>query len=671
MKKKIINGILMVALVAATSTSFVSCKDTSEDVKTDLMAQVNAVKANLEPRVEKAEKDIQNLNDSITSHRTELNGLRADVNDLKTRVKNLEDDVDSLEDVTKKLEYRMDTVENRIATIVDALRKMVTSVNVNATKTSLLQNSKLFPGINAQFLGAAYGQAVNPGTFPSTDADDYIAGHGVVLTKNDIKGDVITWKKNAYLPIEESAAGTLYFTINPSNIDATDAESLKLSLVNSQNAASFVELGKVEQDTETELEWGLTRADGDNFQPKLWKSEATIDFAKAETLKKVIDPAKQIDFKAIKDQVRTLFTNVYHSAQDVNRNNYKETTTTATKTLIKDAAGLVATVLQTEFPGLPALALKAEWKDTVGTRSVLSDYSIAATAYKPLSFSFGSELGIQGRQFSLDKIDAVIARIIDKVKAKVNAVGGKVNNIGDINITFGDISGFNKDVYVVLHYTTNVLDNITIQTSAPATGTDITNGAVPAAPGTGNYYTKGAIDMTTEIGNLQTQLQNGIPVAALNEMIAEVKKVITDVNSYADRTKNFEVRVSNYLESLINRVITKISADGLTRVLEPVMLYQGSNGVARVATGATFKAGEYDLIPTTMTYEVLAPVYKKYVAIIGKDGKAREAVIKTNGEKNFKKFTVSLEAGDQAIVYDALDFSGKQIAKKYAINVVK
>ncbi len=28
MKKKIINGIMMVALVAATSTSFVSCKDT-------------------------------------------------------------------------------------------------------------------------------------------------------------------------------------------------------------------------------------------------------------------------------------------------------------------------------------------------------------------------------------------------------------------------------------------------------------------------------------------------------------------------------------------------------------------------------------------------------------------------------------------------------------------
>ena len=146
MKKKIINGILMAAVVAATSTSFVSCKDTSEDVKTDLMAQVNAVKANLEPRVEQAEKDIDALEDSVSTHRTELNGLRADVNDLKTRVGNLEKDVDSLEDVTKKLEYRMDTVENRIATIVDALRKMVTSHKTidRLTDLRIRQNREFF-----------------------------------------------------------------------------------------------------------------------------------------------------------------------------------------------------------------------------------------------------------------------------------------------------------------------------------------------------------------------------------------------------------------------------------------------------------------------------------------------------------------------------------------------
>jgi hypothetical protein len=44
MKKKIINGFLMVALIAATSASFVSCKDNDEDMKYDLL---NALKGDI------------------------------------------------------------------------------------------------------------------------------------------------------------------------------------------------------------------------------------------------------------------------------------------------------------------------------------------------------------------------------------------------------------------------------------------------------------------------------------------------------------------------------------------------------------------------------------------------------------------------------------------------
>lgn len=659
MKKKIINGILMVALVGATSTSFVSCKDTSEDVKTDLMAQVNAVKANLEPRVEKAESDITKLQGDVT-------GLKSDIAGIRDTLNSLEDFRDSVYVVTQRLDKRMNTVENRIAALVKALENMVTSVNVNATSTNMLLNSKLFPGLNVQFLGAAYGQAVNPGSFPSADADDYIANHGVVLTKNDIKAvdGAIDWNANAYLPVEDAAAGTVWFTLNPSNLVATDAERITLSLVNSQNTASFVELGKIEQDKETELEWGLTRAYEDNFQPKLWKAEAKIDFDAAETDKKAIDPTQIIDFKDIADDFRDLVADAYHSAQDANRNNYASTAKAATKELVKNSAAIVAKLLQTDIPNLPALALKAEWNDTVGTRSVLSDYSIAATAYKPLSFGFGAELGIDGRQISLDKIDNLVARVVNKIQGKLANVGGKVSDC------YVDLSGVNTGAFqVYMIFETDGASQID-PTKAIRLANSIPAGAIQYTTTTvlnNNkvYYT--VADMKTEVDALLA----AIPANEINAMVNELNKTIDTADRYAERTKNFEVRVSNFLERYINKVITKISADGLTRVLEPVMLYQGAEGVNRLATGATFKAGEYDLIPTTMTYETIAPAYKKYVAIIGKDGKARYAEIKTNGQKDFKKFTVTLEEDDQAIVYDALDFSGKQIAKKYAINVVK
>lgn len=664
MKKKIINGILMVALVGATSTSFVSCKDTSEDVKTDLLAQVNAVRADLEPRLDQAEADIDKLETRMTNAEGRLDGVEGrmtkaeeNINYLKGRVAGIRDTLttvvndlhafhDSVYEVTQSLDKRMTTVENRITAIVASLRDMVTSVNVNATSTNLLQNSKIFPGINCQFLGAAYGEAKSSFSFPSTDKDDYVADHGVVLTANDIKaldGSISDYK--GYLPVKKEGAGIVYFTINPSNIDAAEAENLKLSLVNSQNEESFVKLGKVEQDTETILEWGLTRADGDDFQPRLWKSEATIDFGQAEDLEKVIDPATQIDFVAIKDQVRTLFSNAYHAAQDVNRNNYAEVAKSETKTLIKDAAQLVSTLLQNEFPSQPALALKAEWKDTIGTRSVLSDYSIAATAYKPLSFAFGAELGLDGRTISLDKIDNLVARVANKIQNKLAAAGAKAAAV------YVDFSGVNtSNFHVYLHYTI-VGGNIT--------GITINNVAAGANE---------EIDFSTELNNLIA----AVPADAINSMVAEALKVIDSANYYTERAQNFEVRVSNYLESYINKVILKISNDGLTRILEPIMLYGDNSGVSRLTTGATIKAGaQVTLIPTTVSYEVIAPVYKKYVAIIGKDGKVRDAVIKTNGELDFKRYNVTIQEGDQAIVYSALDFSGKQIAKKYAINVVK
>lgn len=625
MKKKIINGILMVALVAATSTSFVSCKDTSEDVKTDLMAQVNAVKAKLEPRVEQAEKDIDALEGRMDDAENNIKYLKTSVAGIRDTLDILENDLSAFHDsvwtVTQRLDQRMNVVEYKINTIVEALTKMVTDVNVNATSTNLLQNSKLFPGINAQFLGAAYGLAATPFTFPSTDADDYIAYHGVVLTKNDIKdvkGNITTEasKPNTYLPVEEAAAGTIWFTLNPSNVDVENLENLKL--VDSQGNESFVTINKDEAvlDDETVLTWGITRAES---PVKLWKAEAKIDFEGADA--KAIDPTKIIDFKAYSDNFTSLFDEAYSAAVEANRYNYTTVAKNAAKEFIKSSAAIVATMLQTDIPNLPALALKAEWKDTVGTRSVLSDYSIAATAYKPLGFGFG-DLGIKGRTFDFDRIDDVAARIVEYVKAKIPTY--EYIEVKEINLTN--------------------------QTVGISTGT---------------------ATVTIPFSNLNAQINDALDLKELNLTITELQHALKSVKSYADRAKNFEVRVSTFLEEQLNRVIDKLAKDGLTRVLEPVMLYQGSKGVNRMANGLTFYEGEYDLIPTTMTYEIIAPAYKKYVAIIGQNGKARYAEIKTNGQKDFKKFTVTLEEGDKAIVYDALDFSGKQIAKKYDINVVK
>jgi predicted nuclease with TOPRIM domain len=672
MKKKIINGILMVALVGATSTSFVSCKDTSEDVKTDLMAQVNAVKANLEPRVQQAENDIDALEGrmstaegDITTLKGDVTGLKSDVTSLKNRVSTLEDEKDSLAQVTKTIEGQLTQVESKINTIVESLKNMVTSVTVNATSTSILDNSKLFPGLNLQFLGTAMGKATTTGKFPSTTT---MANHGTKLEAADFAGvEQYSWSNGDILPkaneeTELADAGTVWFTLNPSNVDVKNLKALRL--VDSQGNASFVTINKndVVKDEESVLTWGITRAD--EFKPVLWKAQAGIDLEATDLA--TIAPAEIIDYKAVAADVRALVSQAKAAAKAANRNNYDELAKATTKGLLKGSAQIVASLLQTKVPNLPALALEAQWEDTVGVRSVLSDYSIAATAYKPLSFDFGKDL-VDGRQVSLDKIDRLVARVLNKIANKVNSIGINNITIANINLTAAELAQFSTSTKIAVWVQPGVGNesNIVITTN------DTT--APDAVHTTLKTSTTVTADVTAAVNTLLNEVNGSLngANADITSIINEIKSLQANVTSYADRTKNFEVRVSDFLEREINRVITKVADDGLTRILEPVILFQaGENyNVTRFFDGQIIPAGKITLVPTTVTNELFAPAFKKYVAVKAADGSFAVQKLMTKGDKDFKKIEANLKAGEYTVIYSALDFYGNQVSKKYNVTV--
>jgi hypothetical protein len=217
---------------------------------------------------------------------------------------------------------------------------------------------------------------------------------------------------------------------------------------------------------------------------------------------------------------------------------------------------------------------------------------------------------------------------------------------------------------------TNVAGNISkIEISnSNATAVDGDIAAVVGALGVNKVYYSG-LDLTNDIKTVT----NAIPVAELNALIAEAKQALIDIKALADRTKTFEARVTDFLESEINRVITKVSTDGLTRLLEPIILFQAGDNydVTRFFDGQIIPAGKLTLVPTTMTYEVLAPAYKKYVAIKNtKTGKFEYKKVLTKGEADFNKITIeNLPAGNYSVIYSALDFSGVQISKKYNVTV--
>ena len=655
MKKKIINGILMVALLAATSTSFVSCKDNDEDVKTDLTAQLqklngdyqaadallnSAIQAQLANKADKSaleafqqavadgyvtKAEFEPFKTKVTDDIADIYSKLSDTTNpasVASRLAALDTDVQGIQaDLT--------TINNRLKAIEDALKNFITSVNVNATSTGILENSKLFPGINMQFLGAVYGEADKAGEFPSTDAGEYVAGHGVVLTEAEIAdAKTIDWNAKDILPKAEngkSAAGTVYFTVNPSNI--TLGEGVKLSLINSQDKEGYLSLGAAKESGKV-LSWGTRAENG----VKLFEAPAYINLD-AEGVA-VVDPTEMINFTAIAGDLKDMI----NAAKGIQKN--ASSVKSTGKEIIKSTANIVANVVKAKVPALPAVALKAQWTDMVGTRSVISDYSIAATAVKPLSLRFGKGLGTLPT-ISLDRIDSFVAKIADEIKSK-----------------FPD---FTK--YVVNDITIGTDGKISVNVTVLASG----SGKVPSTNETVNIDVTGNGIGSADLTGLQTQINDNF-VAMINNMLGEMTNLTNEIGKYTDRSVNATDKATDYLEDFINRVILKLNDDGLTRVLEPILLIQGDKGVSRFSANTVFNAGEYKVLPTTVTNEFIAPLYKKYVAVL-KDGKIVKAWNLTRGDAEANGFTYDFAQGDYTVVYAGLDFFGNQIAKRYNVTV--
>ena len=656
MKKKIINGFLMVALLAATSTSFVSCKDNSEDVRTDILAQIadldidyatadaklkSEIQTELNNKVNKADlattlADYAKLTD-LNNYPTKVemnNAITTALNDYATkkyvddktkelwdalgnydnpksvasRIQELEtasttqsNDINGIKTDVTGIKNDLTDINNRIDAIIDALSNMVTSVTVNATSTNILENSKLFPGVNMQFLGAIYGEAKKDVSFPDIEGVD----------------PVFTAEQGDLLYNKERGAGKVYFTVNPSNIDESKIANLTLSLTDSKNGTSLITLGKAKA-SDKYLAWG-TRADGD---VTLWEADAT---ANPEKLGQIA-PAELINLKQVAEHVKDMV----KAAKSVDKS--ASSVKNATKDILKETSALIADLAQTKLPALPALALKAQWNDVVGTRSVISDYSIAATSFKPVDFYWGQGIVPENASISLEKIDKIALDIVNKIKAmEPDMTKYIISNVDKIIIKDGEATA-----------------ELTVEVEGK-TGTATGKVNVPLS------------DIQGDFDKVIDELNGSLDM--LNGAISDIQDILNKVNNAGANALTLEKKVTNFLENYINRIISNISANGLYKLLEPMVLVENENGgVNRLVSGVTLKAGKVTLLPTTVTNELLAPAFKKYIAVNG------EGEVLTNGDDNFKKYEITLVQGKNVITYAALDFYGNQVVKTFTVT---
>jgi hypothetical protein len=457
-------------------------------------------------------------------------------------------------------------------------------------------------------------------------------------------------------------------------------------------------------------------------------------------------------------------------------------------------------LLYKDFNGiLPAQALKAEWTDTI-THSIRSEFGIAATAIKPLSFAFLENLNvqtvpgyeraialvdrvaneIQGRlpkqafsqlkgdianltikHIELEELDdATRAKFIVTIDKDVTISGMTYNlNLDDdaqVAIAFTttatvDLSGVNVNVpTMVVNLNTDVdvtnkntgtatlivpvkdamnntigsaavpLDDISVSVDAsgntPPTTATIADGTTVLATvpvnETVNAHIKMSklitiddqtfnfnhtVDMTDAIDDLWSQVAD--QMGGVNKMIDGLDKIVDDVNDLivkvndalddgngyvaqaADKVKGYIDRLNNKLASVINSANERI---------QPVLLMDNAGTIKKVSRSkgvpTILKSGKVTFLPTSYTAEIIAPAFKKHVAVTnvfkgdksaqGNDYDCQKALQNANQYLNkvlsgtTREIEVTFDNGGftYEIAYSALDYSGKISMHKYYVR---
>lgn len=521
------------------------------------------------------------------------------------------------------------TVGNLEEATVDMVAALLTQVIIQSTYSPAVGEFALPLDVKANTLITYYGNSASTFKFPTNDPSYfYKADEAEGIPASAIAGKTETIKAGTLIDQDgaEGNAGKLYVTINPNTVDAT---GVQFALVNSQNNKSAIKVGEASA-SDRELTWGYTRAAGNNF----YEIPATI----------TEDNLSKCTFNVERTGLRTAVKNLINNR-------------TQTKASIKTLAKEMAQFVYQNMNGVaPRLALSTSYK--VGTNDAnrrqlnnVTEYSIMAGAFKPLGFGAFNSIHMQTVP-GLERAESILSKFINDIKlGKIKFDLGlkqidKVREVGELT---------RKGQDFIIPVTVNV------------EGKNYTT----------NVKINDQVDDLLKIVNDTLTKANNNAVEKFNESIGAVNKLITELQD------GYEVDLSSNKASLISKIDSYLDKlndrftywfnRSVAASLQPCMLFEGADGqVHRLKSGVigtTVKGSSIRLVPTTYTYELLAPAYKKFVTVtnanlsgfnLGKviSGDTREVTI--TGLQSGKTYN---------ILYEAVDYNGKVSARQYKINV--
>ena len=620
--------------------------------------------------IEAAKTTIEKNKQDIAANKTEIDKIKKDLLNYATK-QDLDNKAASLEAAFKaadkaletKMQAQIDDIKTKLNKFFNTLINMLTGIELQATESPITGYENFsFLGAEAHILGTYYGTAAKAVSMGGEDIAD--EANQVLIDKTSGEN-----------------AGVIYATLNPSNVDFTGCT---FKVVNSQGeeapfTATVVKSNRV-------LKYGVSRASNSNlYAIKINLSEKNLEAAKTWT---------SSDAAALKDVAKNVLDKLRQPGK--------------TRLNIGDAA---TTIARTFNNRLTAYALQAEQKyeDANGkkqTRTITSKMSLAATAIKPVSYNFLAD------NETLKNLDLPS---FPTIQSKLNFNDYKFNwtpieGLGTVktSVTLKNMPDFDKikvNINGVVH-TPEIKDNgTTIKIDkTELTGTLNEDGTVTVNLGDLNEHIKA--DIKVQIGDININpddLKVTLDTSAKKDMnydveipMDEFNKIIDNINSQVGnmvgKVNDMVDKVQNYAEIIDGRYITGINNyiqkfENLLRksnsLLQPAMFYVTNNGswnqLAREGVGASYlklEGGKASTVFVASSYtgEIFAPAYKKYVHVTDAPDGAHVTGANLNKVIDGNLHKIGFEAdkaGTYEITYEAVDYSGFKVAKKFYVKVVK
>lgn len=392
--------------IDALENAFETLKE-QQDINTakidSICDELSTVKENAEKALALAEENLEKAN-AYTDERIEFvlgeldktnatlaeleNAYKAADEALQAQIDELEKGLEAVKESIAKNEEAIENLTGKVNKVDESLKQFISGIILQRVENPVFGSYAFPANIQTNILMAYYGNAGSYGgkdlVFPSYYPRYYVR-ESEALSQKDIEmlgiaPETLAGEGEALV----SSAGKVYVTVNPSNINF---EGQTLPIVNSLDEESGIKLSALKY-SDKKLTFGATRAAVNGF----YEAEATLA---AEDIDKV---KMTFDFNAgdIKETVK----DIINPLDGIN---------------VTQVANTMYDVMSQFNQQLDANALKASWTDEMGVeRNIYSQYNLATTAIKPLSYAFMKDANFTSFP-GFDKMRNVAGKLLDKM----------------------------------------------------------------------------------------------------------------------------------------------------------------------------------------------------------------------------------------------------------------